>query len=72
MQGGLSGTVAWGPGGLRYGHAELVQVSLDTAFPATSCFGGFPALSQEQGVKSAALISQLPLRIIPWTSCCQL
>ena len=66
-QGGLSGTVTWGPGGLCYGHPELVQASLDTTFPA-SCYGGFPALSQEQGVKSATLIFQLPFRIIPWTS----
>lgn len=69
--GGLSGTVTWGPGGLRYSHPELVQASLDTIFPA-SCYGGFPALSQEQGVKSVTPISQLPLRIIPWTSYCQL
>ena len=66
-QGGLSGTVTWGPGGLCYGHPELVQASLDTTFPA-SCYGGFPALSQDQGVKSATLIFQLPFRIIPWTS----
>ena len=37
-RGGLSGTVTWGPGGLRYSHPELVQASLDTIFPA-SCYG---------------------------------